>query len=363
MTDISKKICILLYDLESGGAERQAVNIAKVLNQANHRVSIVTYREGNFFENDLRNTSIDYRVLHCRNRLETIRKTRSELVHGHYDVVMAFLKMPMMSACIASLVEKKWRLILRLGTARKGIFRAGEGKLLAALAMRADAIVCNSVNERIMWLEESRVAPEKIHVIYNMHNILPNTLDIQGNNDGKIHIVVPASYSEVKNLNGLIRALEGLAPEERDQLDIQWFGRREVGQKNDTLYQQAKMQIETLGLTEVLHLNGECKTIHEEMVRADYVALFSIYEGLPNAICEALLLGRPVLMTRVSDYEILTNGNGINFESTADGIQEGLLQAIHTSDEDRKKMSQRSLEIASEYLAYDTLKDKWFSLL
>ena len=45
------------------------------------------------------------------------------------------------------------------------------------------------------------------------------------------------------------------------------------------------------------------------MNAADFVALFSYVEGLPNAICEALALGKPIIMTRVSDYCSLVSDN------------------------------------------------------
>lgn len=48
------------------------------------------------------------------------------------------------------------------------------------------------------------------------------------------------------------------------------------------------------------------------MNAADIIGLFCRLEGLPNAICEGMYLGKPIIMSKVSDYQnFISKKNGV----------------------------------------------------
>ena len=96
------------------------------------------------------------------------------------------------------------------------------------------------------------------------------------------------------------------------------------------------------------------------MNEADVVALFSSSEGLPNTICEGMMLGKPIIMTRVSDYDILTKGNGLLCDwNNPQTIKEAILQMVSMSDDELLLMKNVSLEKATKLFSKESNVEKW----
>lgn len=359
------KICILINTLRSGGAERQAVNLAKMLKNNGIDVSVVTYFGENFFKNDLKECGIPNVNLHCTKAVKAIHMTRNHLKHERYDAVIAFLRSPILCACAASIFGKRWRLITRLGSCNTSFFSSSMGKLMMRLIRVTDCIVCNSNSEREMWLQHSMVVASKIRVIRNFYpdisvQVVPR--EKHEEHSRKI-LVIPASYSSIKNVRNVIRAAGMLDIDERSRIEIHWYGHREIATGNTYEYDQSVRLVEELGLKDTVFLHDETKEIYERMREADYVGLFSLFEGLPNAICEAMLLGVPIAMTEVSDYHDLVNGNGFTCTQSAESIRDALKRIIVTPESERRDMGLRSFENAKKMFSYEMLQNEWLDVL
>ena len=83
-----------------------------------------------------------------------------------------------------------------------------------------------------------------------------------------------------------------------------------VGDGED--YDKVKDQVEAGILKDYVILKGSMKNPFLEMKKADVFALLSTYEGLPNTIYEALILGIPVVATDVGGIadQIITGETG-----------------------------------------------------
>ncbi len=362
---MTMKIGILITTLRSGGAERQAVNLAKMLKHSDHDVSIVTFFGDNFFVKDLEGWGICVVTLHATKAVKAIWAIRRQIKREQYDVVIAFLSSPILCACAASLFGKKWKLITRLGSANKAFFLSSRGKTMIRLARIADIVVCNSHLEREMWQRYSSLPEGKFRVIYNIYpDLTPRSaLEEAPDRRERIKIVIPASYSKIKNVQNVVTATGMLNADERNHLEIHWYGHREIATGDTKQYDQAFGLVKQLTLKDTVFLHDETEDIYDRMRDADYVGLFSIFEGLPNAICEAMLLGIPVIMTEVSDYRKLVDGNGFTCSQSVESIRDVLRQVIMTPESERVKMSQRSAQIAGELFSYEALQRKWLGLL
>jgi glycosyltransferase involved in cell wall biosynthesis len=162
-------------------------------------------------------------------------------------------------------------------------------------------------------------------------------------------MVVAARYEPQKNPSEFIRAL-ALAKEKAPSLPIRldWYGRHKSAIEQE-VYSEAQQLVERHGLQDRVRLHEESRTITAEYAAADAVALPSLYEGLPNTICEAMAAGRPILMSNVSDAgNLVKNGeNGFLFDPSSPQDMTGkLLDFAALGPKERERMGQNSRKMA-----------------
>lgn len=116
------------------------------------------------------------------------------------------------------------------------------------------------------------------------------------------------------------------------------------------------------GLINDVNLTGELKNPFVEMVKADVFALLSEYEGLPNTIYEALILGIPVLATNVGGIpnQISNGETGWLVDNNEEDIYNGIKSLLENYGEidiirsnlknynyDNRKIMDKNVEIFS----------------
>ena len=113
----------------------------------------------------------------------------------------------------------------------------------------------------------------------------------------------------------------------------------------------AELFIEKQGLEKIIDLYPADHNIRDKMQKADVIGLFSFFEGLPNAICEGMALGKPIIASSVSDIPLFIE-DGVNGKlcdpHNISTISEAIMFFIN-SDEDRlKSMGEMNRKKASE---------------
>jgi glycosyltransferase involved in cell wall biosynthesis len=99
---------------------------------------------------------------------------------------------------------------------------------------------------------------------------------------------------------------------------------------------------------------------------ADLITYPSMYEGFGNAFLEAIYFRKPLLVNRYSIYEIDIEPMGFEV-ITMDGyvtdkvIQE--VQHVLHHAEDRKKMTEKNYQIASQFFSYEVLAYKLMTIM
>ncbi len=63
------------------------------------------------------------------------------------------------------------------------------------------------------------------------------------------------------------------------------------------LENQLKAMVSEMNLEETVHFEGFCEDVHREMINSDMYVLSSDYEGMPNALMEAMAIGVPSVST------------------------------------------------------------------
>lgn len=359
-----KKILFLTPNLGSGGggAERQLTTIAIQLKSAGCEVEVYCFDNGDFYSNLLEENgiSIIWQIEH--NPLKRMSETRRTIRKGKYDAVISFLSTPNFLNCFAAVGGKSWKVITGERSAKESAFKEKKMKIFARFMRFADYIVCNSENAKNMWIKYYPQYEDKMQVVYNNVNLQKITSEYVPKKDGRLHVVVAASYQYLKNPIGLVKALALMNEEERTKIHVDWFGKNDDYRK--VVFDEAMALIKTEKLDNI-ELHPVSSEMHNLINAADVCALFSSVEGLPNAICEGMTLGKPIIMSRCSDFSVLvdeTNGFLCDWDKP-ETIKNALLSAAALSDEQLAEMGMNSKRKADALFTSFVIKDKWISII
>jgi glycosyltransferase involved in cell wall biosynthesis len=358
-------ILLLIDNLGSGGAQRQMVTLAKLLKECGNRVEFLIYDKWSFFKELVEKENIPINSCISRNYVTRIIGIRKFIRRRQFNAVVSFMDTPNFLNCISAIGCRTWKVITSERSSRSSIFSTLKGRTFNWFQRYSDTIVCNSDNAREMWLKFCPQYTDKLVTIYNPV-LLPEIKSIYvPKQDGRLHLVVAGSYHYQKNMIGLINALCLLNTKERQEIQIDWYGRQEVTRGNTLAYDEAIALKKENNLDCVIHFNKETKDIAEIMYEADAVGLFSQLEGQPNVICEAMMMGKPVLMSRVSDYSVLVDdSNGFLCDwDNPESIKDILISLMDLSIEELKTMGANSKIKAENLFSPSLAVDKWIHIL
>lgn len=360
-----KRILFLSPSLGGGGAERQMVTIALALQEYGYEVEFLCYASGNFYEKILIDNNIKIHWNFLPNYFTRMIKVRNFLRKESYDVVISFTETPSFLNNFSSLGKKDWKVITGERSAKEKFFNTQKGKIFSYFQQFADYIVCNSENARQMWIHHYPQYENKLKLIYNTVKIQPITSSYEVKRDGRLHIVVAASYQSLKNPIGVIEALNLMTNEKKSRISIDWYGRTKTLKNETIVYEYCQKLIKQYSLYDTICLHEATKDIHNKMNEADVVGLFSSVEGLPNAICEGMVLGKPIIMSKISDYSILVDeSNGFLCDwDNKESIKEALLRMESLTTEQLLKKGEASKRKANKLFATDKIINNWIEII
>ena len=129
------------------------------------------------------------------------------------------------------------------------------------------------------------------------------------------------------------------------------------------LLDQLKLLVNDLQLHNYVNFKGFCDDVHEKIKDAEQFILSSDFEGMPNALMEAMMMGLPCISTNCSGLsEIIENEkNGILVEK---GDISGMARAMLRLSEDqilREKIGKNAMRKSEEW-QLDKIVHKWEAL-
>jgi glycosyltransferase involved in cell wall biosynthesis len=293
------RILCVIDSLSAGGAQRQLVELAFGFKENGHEIYFLTYHQSSFYDSILKKSGISIVCIEELNYVKRLLKIRHFIRHGHYDVVLSFLGAANFICEISGFPFRKWKLVVGERSTNPNILKSVKLKSYRLFHFFADYIVANSyANIKLVKSINSFLPNSKFKVIYNLVDLSrwQPLDDFTFKKNGKIKLIVAAGHRYLKNLNGLVEAIILLPPTERNMLSIEWYG-----DILDDSLTGAKIKITDYGLENVITFHPATHEITKIFQEADVVGLFSFYEGFPNAICEGMACGKPVICSHVSD--------------------------------------------------------------
>lgn len=295
------KILFCINSLVKGGAERVLANLANELSR-NNEVSIITlinYDEEYKLNNNINLIKIDKRRTNPykkKSKLEKILKKIPKLIirtinikkqikNINPDVIISFL--PEISFLVLLNKRKSDKVIISVRNDPKIEYSSKlYNYLMRKLYPKADGFVFQTIEAQEYFKDKIKC---KTCVI---HNPINDSFIIEEFNKGKERkkeIVSVGRLTKQKNFDLLIEAFAGLSKEYIDYKLI-IYGEGELRKK-------LERKIDDLKLSDRVFLPGITNDVKKEIKNSSIFVLSSNYEGMPNALMEAMALGLPVIST------------------------------------------------------------------
>lgn len=361
-----KKIILLIDNLGSGGAQRQLVNLAVLLKKRGYDTSMLVYSDVPFFKAKLEENNVPVKLIKVNGTVARMLQIRKYLRKSDADVVIPFLEIPCFLACFSKMGGAKWKLITNELSAKNATFTSRRNRIFNFFERFSDAKIGNSENAIKLWKKYYPQYNDKYGVIYNPVVIPEETVShsLKHTRGERFRLTVAASYQGLKNPLRVIEAVSLLDDDRKSRLDLQWYGKIEVTTGDTRVYERAVQMVSELQLSSCITLNPETKEIYQIMAVSDAVGLFSTVEGLPNTICEGMMLAKPIVMSTVSDWEVLTEGNGFSCDpNSAESIRDAIAGLLDADDTTLARMGKCSREKALSLFDQDVTVGKWIELI
>lgn len=360
MEQIKKKILLFTDSLGAGGAQRQLVGLAVMLNQHGFGVKVCTYQNADFYKHYLDENGIPNEIIpesaSTKKRIWSVCKYfKSE----HPDWVIAYQETPSLVACVAKLLGCKYKLIV---SERNTTQVVGMNERVRFFLYRwADAIVPNSYSQEKYLADHHPWMKHKLKTITNFVD-LEHFSFVEREKREVPEIAIAASIWESKNTLGFIDAVAELAKKGL-KFHVSWYGKTE---SNIEYFDCCQRKIEDYGVQSFIELKEKTKQIKAVYQAADFFCLPSFYEGTPNVICEAISTGLPIICSNVCDNSIYvqSHNNGVLFNPhSKEDMANQIEYILNLSEEDYCDYRVQSRRIAEGTLPKQIFLEKYLNII
>ena len=372
MNSSSLDILFVIDSLGPGGAQNQLSQLAIKLKEIGHKVSVFTYYPHNFFKPSLekKNIEVYYQPKQSKLGLRVIIRLIKIIRRGSYDAVISFLDTPNLYAVIANKISNRSIPVIISYRSKTDFSKlnALSLKVKESINKYADHIVANSIHEKNNWKKKYPELDHKLATIYNavdLRRFKPTTINGKALKKNKLLIV--GKCRPLKNGLLVIEAMKILKNREELNFKLCWVGVKDFEQKDFVRYVNKMTQLLDLyELGSYWEWLPPVKTIESCYTDCDAVLHPSLWEGLPNVVCEALSTGVPVLASSILDHPILVaqGERGFLFDpKSAAELADAISDFYRLSREDAQKMGANARDFAENNFDAGKIANKWINLI
>ncbi len=365
------KVLFALDSLYRGGAEMQALDVGRKAAANGLDLSVAAFG-GGALEDEFRGAGFPFFRLTRRLPIDPflIVQLRRLILREKFDIIHAHQAVDGMHAYLATMGTKVKRVLSFHGH----IADAKNRLALRYLVPRMDANISCS-RGLLNWLCKAGIdTTSNFQVIYN--GVDPDRLAYDGpslktelglpDSAQLIGMVAHFYPAERKDHLTLCRAFAKVANDNKDaQLII--VGR--VVEGAEAKYAKCVETVAEAGLSDRVHFLGQRPDLSKIIDGIDVYVFSSLHEGLPIALMEAMLAGKPTILSDIEPHlEIAGKGDrALVFKTRdTDELADRLVKLLH-SREKRNLIAEGALDFASRTFSIDahlaSLKEVYSSIL
>jgi glycosyltransferase involved in cell wall biosynthesis len=368
--DKNMKILCVIDSLGSGGAQRQMVNLACGLKAKGHDVELFIYHpQLDFYRSIVNEAGITVNEVHDVSgfSFRVFQGIAGLVQKRKFDALISFLPSPNIYSVLASfLVSSRLKIVV---SERSKFFYTKNSIFLALrvfLYKRADFVCVNSYDQKGSFLRFGFIR-EKIKVIYNGYSFEKFMPYPDASNGEDFSLLVIGRNAQVKNGIRLVQALllfhrrHGFIPK------VAWAGRQEKDQQSLSIRSEMDQIIaSSIALQASWKWLGERSDIPQLLDDSDALIHVSLHEGLPNAVCEAFIAAKPVIVSAVCDHPLLVEDGVRGFlcdPLSSVSICEAIERFVALSSEERRMMGRNARRYAEKFLTLERMVSAYETLL
>lgn len=347
----AERVLFLVSSLHRGGAERQLAALVSRLDGSRWQAHVALCDATNEFGplpvvlHDLRSAD-GATVVTLAKITGLVRTLRPAIVHGFGGILNVYGRLAARATgarAISSVRNGRppWRDL---------VHERMTWRLSAAT-------IANSRGIRDVLVERAEIPKERIEVIENGVDLeVFKPVDARVREELRAHwqmqgttLVMPARVTEEKNHDAVISALGALRTRggPGSDLSVIFAGRR----ADEALARRLDAKVRSLGLGSRVRFVGVVRDVGEVVAASDGVLLASEYEGMPNAVLEAMASGVASVVSPAANLDSLVTDetDGVVLEGTSTGaIVEGLWRFAASESEKKKLWGKRARAKAEE---------------
>jgi GalNAc-alpha-(1->4)-GalNAc-alpha-(1->3)-diNAcBac-PP-undecaprenol alpha-1,4-N-acetyl-D-galactosaminyltransferase len=304
---MEKKILLLIDQFGSGGAQRQIVNVGKGLKERGYNIEFAIYYPAfTHFRNEVEEQNIPIHVLEKKSQYSPGVLTSLIKLYKkqRYGLVISFLDTPNFYAEIASKFTGIKCLVSERSTFPDPNNIPVKKRILCHFHRFANTVITNSFYHKESLLRAFPFLNKKTRVILNIVN--QGFFDIYKSRNAAIAtpVLCVGSVNANKNAKVIINALAILRDNSNVDLKVSWAGK--ISEQG--YFDECEQLIDQLHLRQNWQWLGEVANIKEHHASHNVLIHASYFEGLPNAVCEAMASGMIVLGSHVCEHPALLSG-------------------------------------------------------
>lgn len=355
------KLTLIIHSLGSGGAERVISIIANYWSARGWQITLLTFVDETKVPFYQLNPQVKYLPLGIAknsantleaisNNWELVQKLRKAIVETNPDVAISFMSI----TNVTTLLATRGLNIPVIVSQRNDPSQFPKSKIwlrLRNLSYRfADRIV----------VQTGRAFDYFRPQLEDKMTIIPNPVILQTASDSlsqeartQTSIVAMGRLESQKGFDILLDAFAQLK-DNYPEWNLTILG-------EGSLRQELVSQRARLGLKDRVHLPGRVKDPAKLLRQADMFVMSSRFEGFPNALCEAMACGLPVISTDCPSgpREIIRDGiDGILVTNQDTSQLRDAMESLMLDASKRQTLGKKALEIADRF-NLESIMYKW----